>query len=331
MELRHFITRCLLAAGLGLAAAAATPALVQDGQVSGGISGRVLLPSGHSIGGTVRITLRNALAPLLTLAADKNGEFRIQHLRDGTYYLDFANDNKLFEPATHEVQISKGVQVVLTVHLKLRDERPAARPRGGTISLAELDRKIPEPARKEYEKAAKLINKGEIEQAIPHLRQALAIYPDYQAARNDLGTQYLKLKRLDEAAEQFEIALKADPQAFNPRLNLGIILVERKDYGPALVHLDRAVAIDSAQPAGHLYLGIASLGLGELTRAFDELPKALALGGAEYAIAHYYLAFCYMRKGERQEATRELKAYLEKRPAGELAGHARALLESLEK
>ena len=39
--------------------------------------------------------------------------------------------------------------------------------------------------------------------AATHFQQALSIYPEYLAARNDLGAQFLKLKQIDEAEEEF--------------------------------------------------------------------------------------------------------------------------------
>ena len=74
---------------------------------------------------------------------------------------------------------------------------------------------------------------------------------------------------------------------------------------------------------------IALVGTEESEAAQLELAKAISMGGAEFSVAHYFLAHVHMKKGERDEAIRELKSYLEKEPTGEYAAHAKALLEQL--
>ncbi|MEJ7708714.1 MAG: tetratricopeptide repeat protein [Pyrinomonadaceae bacterium] len=111
------------------------------------------------------------------------------------------------------------------------------------------------------------------EDAVEHLKQAITIYPQYQIALHELGMQYRKLKQLDDAVAQFEAALKVNADAFQPRLNLGIVLVEQKKFADAREHLNRALKIESGNPAAHLYMGIATLGSDELPIAFEELSQ----------------------------------------------------------
>ncbi|MBA3439659.1 MAG: tetratricopeptide repeat protein [Pyrinomonadaceae bacterium] len=299
------------------------------GSPSGSITGRVVLPSGRAADGNVQVNLKSSLNLLSRLPVDKNGEFRFLNLAAGVYYLETIGDSKIFEPTTQRVELARGRQTTLTIYLKLKNETAEEKKSNKTISVAELNQKVPAPAKREYERAAKLIDKGDTERAIEHLKQALTLYPNYLAAHTELGMQHLKLKQVNEAIEQFEAALKTDARSFKPRLNLGIIAVEQKHYREAVYQLQQALAVDGTQPAAHLYTGIALLGLEELQAAFDELSKALILGGSEYGVAHYYIAFIHSKRGERNEAARELKTYLETHPTGELADHARTLLEGL--
>lgn len=293
------------------------------------IAGRVVLPSGRSLSSNVKIVLSNRQSPLNTLYTDKHGEFRFINIREGIYYIEVQGDNKFYEPVTQEVRVPRGASVSVTIYLREKSETSSNSSGSGVISAAELDQKAPASAKKEYERAARRINKGEIQEGIEHLRQALSIYPDYLSAHNYLGVQYLKLKQFDQAAEQFESTLKLNPKYFDSRLNLGLVLIEQGKYREAINHLTEAISFDSARPAAHLWLGIALLQANELVAAERELTKALMMGGSDFLVARYYIAHVHLRRGEQVDAVRELKMYLEQSPNGEQSGDARRLLEKL--
>lgn len=303
------------------------PILVPRGSPGGTISGRVVLPSGESLNGSVRITLSTPEDPGLLAYTDNSGNFTFTNLGEGTYTVEVLGDRRLYEPVSEVVRLIRSSRVNLMIYL-----REKAKPRGAEghmVSAAEFDQKIPPQARKEYEKATGLLRDGRTQAAIERLKQAVAIYPQYLMARNDLGVQFLKLNRLAEATEQFEAAIEINPKAFNPRLNLGIALVKGKKYGEAADHLDVAVSMDSSSASVHLYLGIVRVATDELAPAERELASALSIGGEEYSVAHFYLAAVYMKKGEREPAIRELSAYLNTSPNGDEAVRARQLLEKL--
>jgi len=292
------------------------------------IAGRVVLPSGRSLSGNVKIIIRNDQAPLEVRYTDRHGEFRFINVREGTYHIEVDGDPNLFQPVTQEVSVGRGANVNVTIYLQEKDlSFRTASP--GVVSTVDLNQRPPVQARKQYERALGVIAKGDPKKGIEHLIQAIAIYPDYLAARNDLGVQYLKLKQFDQAAEQFEVNLKRDPKYFDSRLNLGLVLVELKKYSDAIDQFNQAISIDSARPAAHLWLGIALLQSNELRGAERELMKTLMIGDPEFSVAHYYLAHVRLRRGDHKEAMYELRAYLEKAPSGEQSTDARHLLEKL--
>lgn len=292
------------------------------------ISGRVVLPSGSPVTGRVRITLSTSQDPGQTIYTDTNGGFTFNNLRAGNYQLEAAGDAKLYDAAVEQVRLIRGARVDLVIHLRERSEAAAAKTTN-VVSAAEADQTIPEAARTEFRLAHVLLSQGKQSEAIERFKSAIAIHPEFLMARNDLAVQYLNLKMFSEALEQLEAAIEIAPKVFNPRLNLGIVLLAQKRYSDAIDHLRQAVSIDSSRPSGHLYLGIALLETDELQSAGEELSRALSLGGDDYSVAHFYRALVDLKRGERDNAIRELQVYLAKAATGEHAASARTLIERL--
>ena len=288
------------------------------------IRGRVTLPSGFTLEGYARIILRNDQSILSTIYTNSNGEFQIRNLSQGIYFVEAEILKSNFEPAVQRVELGRGLMV--TVNLELREKKdPSINPTGKVVSAAELRQTIPSAAKKQYELGLKFVNKGNFQQAANHFQEALAIYPEYLAARNDLGAQYLKLKQLDEAQKHFETVLANDPKNFNAKFNMGLVQVERHNYRDALGLLNQAVAIDSTRPVARLWIGIAKLELGDLEVAEQELTRALIMGGADCVAAHYHLARIYFNRGAINDATRSVQSYIQLAPRGEFIKEAKEL------
>ncbi len=289
------------------------------------IEGRVTLPSGFSAEGYIKITVKNSVSVLYRIFTNKHGEFRFHDLSEGIYYVQAEVDGANFEPVVEKVALGRGIVYELTLQLREKRGHEFRGPGGRVVSAAELRQSVPATAKREYGLALKRVNKGEFLQAAAHFEQALAIYPEYLAARNDLGAQYLKLKRVDEAEAHFRSVLERDPKNLYATFNLGLGRVERRDFSSAISQLQLAIAIDSAWPMPHLWLGFAMLEMGDLPTAERELTKALVMGGADCVAAHYHLARAYLKRGDPKEASRAIKAYLEESPRGEYAKEAREL------
>src|SRR5256885_11782112 len=211
----------------------------EDKTVLGSIRGRIVLPDGNYIKSNVRITLQTFRAAVTTIYTDNQGQFEFPDLIPGNYQLEIdPTDREQFEPSNESVQVFKGLPSVLTLTLKARE---ATRTRStGAVSVAELDSNIPSSARKEFQKATAATQKGLSDEAIAHLRKAIAISPVFVLAYNDLGVQLLAQGKLDEAAEPLQKAVSLDPKAFNPALNYGIVLVYLHRFAEANETLSRA-------------------------------------------------------------------------------------------
>jgi tetratricopeptide (TPR) repeat protein len=289
---------------------------------------RVLLPSGAPAGRSIKVTLNNGTAPIATLSSDEKGEVIFRYLRAGRYSVDVEADAKRYEPVSEDTDIYPGKDGIVSVYLREKNIGEV-RPAGTVTSVNELETAIPPSAKKEYERGTKLAKKGDAHGAIRSFERAVALYGDYQKARNDLGVQYFKTGRKQAAAEQFTIAIRLDPKAYNPKLNMGLLLVDRGEYTPAIEELTRAIALDDSQPAAHLHLGIALTETGELQAAKKEFQTSLLLGQDAFAVSYYRLGVVLARLGERNDALLALDSYIRKQPKGEFVAAAKALSKEL--
>jgi len=292
------------------------------------IEGRVVLPSGFLAERPIKIILRNRQMVLSTGITNKHGEFRFDSLPEGYYTVQAEVAGDEFEPTEKQIGLGRGIVAELTLQLVAKT-LPIGFSASRVVSVAELRQSVPVTARKQYDLGLKAVAKGNVTGAADYFQQALTIYPEYLAARNDLGAQYLKLKRIDEAEKDFQIVLDHDPKNFNAQFNLGLVRIERKDYADAITQLNRAIVIDSTRPVARLWIGVALLEMGDLDSAERELTKALIMGGSECVAGHYHLARIYLSRGNKKEALQAVRAYLEDAPKGEYVSEAKQLESQL--
>lgn len=330
MRLQPIVVLTLLLVSTGIVAGqgSALPARgVSTSQAT--IRGTVVMPDGSPLAGAVKVTLKVLRGDQAVAYTDQQGRFEFRGLAAGNYTLEVDPDrDPRFEVVTENVLIQRAIPTFVTVYLKeKRTERRVASDK--TISVAMLDQKVPSAAKREFDKASRLMRDGKLNESIEALRRAIAIYPDYLVARNDLGAQLLELGELDAAAEDLRAAVKIDPNAFNPQLNLGIVLVRQNNFAEALSVLDKALSLEPTAPAAHLYAGMAAAGVNNSDRAEKELKAAYDLGGHAYAVALVHLGRLYMKKGDRELALKSLETYLRESPDGANAAQVQKMIAVL--
>jgi len=296
----------------------------------GSIRGNVVMPDGSPVSEAVKVTVKAMRGDVAMVYTDQQGRFELANIAPAQYTLEVdADRERRFEITRETVQVLRGGGPTL-VTLYLKEKQGATRAGSDkTISVGMLDQKVPSAAKKEFQKASHFTAEGNAIEAIAALKRAIAIYPDYLAAHNDLGAQLLEKGQLDEAANELRAAIKIDPGAFNPQLNLGIVLIQQKKLSEALTALNRALSIEPSAPAAHLYAGMASIDLNDTTRGVKELNAAYDLGGNTYAVALLHLGKVYMKEGEREMALKSFESYLRELPNAPDAAQVQQLISRL--
>src|SRR5688572_19929039 len=110
----------------------------------------------------------------------------------------------------------------------------------------------PELARRENDRAVKLLADEKYADAEKSLQSALKADPTFGPARNNLGLVFYHTNRLYDAAWEFEHAIKLMPHQPEPRNNLGLVMERAGKLSVAADHYARARQM---QPDNPQYIG----------------------------------------------------------------------------
>lgn len=293
---------------------------VTTGNGTNSIQGRVMFPPGQT-GSQVRVSLEGISSfSSNTTVTDQDGGFRFNGISAGSYSIvvDAGSQyEKAREPVTLEPEANARVaQVVVELHFKVDASNPAF---AG----------VPQNALNFYQKGTAAAQKGDNKAAAESFAQAVAAYPTFALALNDLGYQYMKLNQTDKAGEVYEQLVKLKPNDAIPHLNLGIVYFNKKKFEDAESHLQKAIELKSSGPMAHYYLGLTLVSLKRYNDALPEFEATVANGGENLALAHKYLGGLYMSVHKNKEAADELEKYLKLDPKAPEADRIKGTIKEL--
>jgi Tfp pilus assembly protein PilF len=246
-----------------------------------------------------------------------DNDFHFQGITGGHYFIHVKVDG--YVEVQQSLEVMGGPNFVDIV-LRETDER--VRSRGGfvgdnpnVVDIAALAAKHPEEAVEEYEKSLDDIQKEDTKRAIERLEKAVRLAPDFFQARNNLGLQYQKQRRFEDAESEFRQAHALNRSEAQPLINLGNLWLEQDDFAPAAVVLREAVRLAPSSAAAHYYLGSALYKTAALEEAESFLIRALELETSPGS--RLMLVNVYMQQQRYKPALEQLDWYLEDSPDGE--------------
>jgi Flp pilus assembly protein TadD len=124
---------------------------------------------------------------------------------------------------------------------------------------------------------AVLMEKGDMEGAIHHYRQALETKPKYAAAHNNLGSALAVKGDYAGARLHFAEALSCKPDYGNAHRNLADLLMRQGEVDEAIVHYRRALFLLALDPELHNNAGVALAVKGNIAGAVRHFRLALKL------------------------------------------------------
>jgi Tfp pilus assembly protein PilF len=247
--------------------------------------------------------------------SDTAGRFTFKNLRPDDYTV------AVFIPGRGEARRTVEVgpaaagahhRVSLTLDLKDSDFELAAPVPQYSVSTRQLA--IPKAALREYLDAEKDLGRHDPQAAVKRLEHAVGLAPEFALAWNELGTIAYQTRKFDRAEECFRQALQQDPNAFDPLVNLGGVLVTEHKLDQAADYNLRAVLARPNDALANSQLGLTYFELARMDLAQKYLERARQIDPAHFSLPQLLLAEIHLRRGERPEAAAVLEEFLKYHP-----------------
>ena len=235
---------------------------------------------------------------------------------DGAFEFRFAT------PGMHELRVvapngemlyQEYVSITPNQRLSIRlPDRPSTNSsKESTISLQQLQHKVPGPAQKAFHKGEQAAAQGNLEQARAFFQEAVARDPEFADAYNELGAAEAGLNQLPEAATHFQKAIDLAPEHRRALPNLSIVLAKMKRFHEAGEVARRALKVVPGD--GHIHYILATSLLEEHGNV-DEIILHLERAAADIPSAHVTAAELFAQSGRPEAAIHHLEEYLQLAP-----------------
>ena len=288
---------------------------------------------GHLLPATrASVWLHGATAPFEdSTLADDEGHFRFRGLLAGAYTLGAFVPGRGEMRRTIEVGPSQGdarQRIELTVELRDGEfeSRDSLR-REALVSAKDLA--IPERAHREYEAAQKRLARRDVEGAVAHFERAVELAPRFSEAWNYLGTIAYQARDYTRAESCFRKALDADPESFQPLVNLGGVSINLSKFEQALQYNLYAAVTHPNDALANSQLGMSYFYLDKLDLAHKYLTAAKRLDPAHFSHPQLVLAQIALRRQDRAAAAGEWEEFLQYHPDSREAGKVQENLAQL--
>jgi len=310
------------------ASAAQQPTTMSTG-TSGGVSTirvHVSYQQNHQPAPSVVVELISPSGGVVDMrTADGNGSVTFDKVTSGRYRVRVSGGG--IETTTSDL-IEAGGSIggpFVTENISVRLTNLGNETHGAGIAVI-----VPEAAQKEFKLGSKAMDKKNWEEAKDHFQKAIAAFPKYSDAFNNLAQVEIQLNNGKGAVEAFRSATQIDPTLPRANLYLGQFYYENhqyKDAEPYLLHS----ATDQPQSAQILtILANTELQNGETDLALTNARKVPSLPNAkQFAISHLIVAQALTGKSPDAEIAKEYEAYLKEAPDSPLAPRVKDELAKL--
>lgn len=252
-------------------------------------------------------------------------EAEFTNIPEGTYQLDVSGQN--FSSTEGTISASNGSADFEVKVKRATDPEPmAGAPAPPSVSAVDLA--IPSRAQKEFDRAQGLIDRQDFNKAIQTLNRAIAIYPSYAGAYNNLGVVYARLGDRDKEREALRKAISINDHFAPAYVNLGRMNITTGDFAGAEAEFSKATEYDPTDAMTLVLLTYAEFMSRHFELAIATSHRAHSLQGA-HAFAHQVAAHAYEQKHDGANAIAELELFLKEEPSGQRADIARKELVQL--
>jgi Flp pilus assembly protein TadD len=242
------------------------------------------------------------------------GQHRIRITADGAYPYD--GDFQIGEAETFHVEMIR-MRLKPGAQQTVVDTRTAGT---GTVPLVRL--KIPEKARKEFEKGSKALEQKNWAESRKSFQAAIDHYSDYDLAYNGLGVACTELRDRPAAEQAFHKAIELNDKFAEAQRNLARLVLSEHKYEEVAALLNQSLVSEPTNAWALTNAAYAELELHRFKPAAEHALQVHALPHHGLANAHVIAAYALDALGQPQEAAAQWKLYLTEDPSGPNARRA---------
>jgi len=278
----------------------------------------------------VQLMSGSSSTPIATNYTNDTGTTEFSAVPVGVYHVVVTGDGiQRTEGPMFEVDPRKVTQSEWVTVRRLDEAADKHSSSPPTVNAAELQ--VPDKARKEFRKASEAMSREDWNKARDDLLKAVALYPNYAAAYNNLGVVYSRLNQPAQESDALQKAIAADDHYTPAYVNFGELCIRQNDYAGAERQLQKAIELDPQNAKAYMLLADAQLLNGEYDAAIASAKQAHALPHDKLVLTHYILAKAYEHQNRTQDAIAELQAFLKEEPQGPRADHMREEMKQLQR
>jgi tetratricopeptide (TPR) repeat protein len=196
--------------------------------------------------------------------------------------------------------------------------------------VAAVDLNIPASARKEFDKANQFLAQGNWQKAVERLNKAVAIYPRYAEAYNNLGVVYGRLGSRVQNLEALQKAVSLNDHFAPAYVNLARVAIADRDFAQAEALLTRATGIDPTDSQMLSLLAHVEFLNHHYDQALSDCRRAHSATRGEHAVVHYVAARIFEEEKRPSDALAELQTFLSEEQSGPRADAVRREIATLE-
>ncbi|MFY9609110.1 MAG: carboxypeptidase regulatory-like domain-containing protein [Blastocatellia bacterium] len=302
------------------------------------LRGKVRSTNGTTVNNAI-VELRSAGGGMLAQTVTRNdGDFAFSNLATGEYEVEVtvAGYETTVQMARFNTPYRMNFAEVVNIEVMIR-------PRGESILAApgtNFAQDVPKQARASYEKGVARLRERKSDEGIAMLREAIATFSDYFDAHFQLGKEFFRQGRNNEALEEFERARQINERQEAVYFMFGMVMLREQKFALAQRAFREASSINANSALSHFYRGQALVELAlrstdetqrgtDLSDAEKELARAWELSSGRLTVVHLQRARIYERRGDNEAAARELENYLRAEPEARNAAAIRTAITRL--
>jgi Tfp pilus assembly protein PilF len=255
-----------------------------------------------------------------TAKTNNKGYWAVLGLAGGAWNVDVSA--KGFETRRTSVSLEEGSRIP-SMDIRLE---PAAAP--APAAGASAPNKAAEEVRTEVEEGNRLLGEKKYAEAREQYEKALATVPDNTALLRGVAQTYHGEGNQEKAIETLRKIQQLEPGNAENQALLGSMLLESGKLDEGRAMLDQLPAGAIKDPGVYLNLGILLINKKEPDQAIVYFGKAIEIDPT-LADAYYYRGLASLSAKKNTEAKADFKKYLELKPDGAEAKEVRELLQTL--